>query len=530
MTQIFYNGIDCFSGIAPTPLVSQKNAFIKYGEQWGEVSKISLNGVITGNTGYFNDIISGQSGIISRFNQDYQSFQIVESGLTIVNKPYAIIRNISFPQSNYVRLLNYQIDLDCYESGFFSGVYGILEPKNEFVFTQNKDQSLNIEHNMSCRGFNTSSTNSNALQNARNYIASISGFTGQATPYFIQTCSGFSPVLIESKEAINRVQATYSVSEKYIFDPFFSSGVLRYSATYDSGIADGISTVNVAGSLKTSRNFPLNFVRNRYQTFDLFSAAVDMYSGATNGLIDLNPFYLSSGIGEDPFSNTINFQVSYNNDLTPNPFIDYKVDFARDVVTDTTTAQFQGVVRGRGDLKNRYNNVLAFASGVNTFNLTLLEYQNQGYQYFLNPNYISSSIVRNPFTAEVTLGASYNDKIIPPSGFVSLEYTLGFVPSIEKFSATPILDGTGGYYIVDLGYTNRSVLTLNGAGTVDPAFTLTSGKAILASYINSIANNYIISGARIVLENQSISQGNVGIGLGINFNAVWSYESPELLI
>lgn len=567
MTRILYNNFDVFSGIAPVPLVSQKNSFIKYGEQWGEVSRISLNGYLTGycsninyldggflsgtglniidggdfSTGissgidggafYANDgnLFTNQQYLVTNFSKDFQSLQIIESGKIIFNKPYCLVKSVNFPVSNYVRLIPFQIELDCYESGFFSGAYGILEPRNEWNFTQNKDQSLTIEHNLSCRGFNTSSNNSNALQNAINYIANLSGYNGQITPYFINICSGLSPCLISQKENINRVQGTYSVNETYIFDPFFNSGVLRYTATYDSGIADGISTVKIAGNLKSCRNYPIDFVRNRYRTFDSFSSAVDLYSGSTNGQLDLNPFYVSSGIAEDSFSKTLNFDITFNNDQTPNPYLDYNVTFNRDNLTDITNAQFQGTIRGRGDLKTRYQRVLNFYTEINPYVLTLTEYQNDGYQYFLNPNPLSQSVTRNSFIGEISLGATYTDKTIPPTGFDSIDYNLNFEPPIRKFSATPILDGTGSYYVVDLGYVNREVVRLQGQAVVSQAIPVSVGILSLSNYINTLGFQYV-SGNRIVLEDQQIIQGNRGIGHGLSFSAVWSSETKELVI
>lgn len=549
MTNIFYNNVNPFSGISPTPLVSQKNIFIKYGEQWGEVTKVTLYGniyskCVSGNfslvtdtsnqtfqtsDGAFGILLSGQQSLIKSFSQDFQSLQIVQDGQVIVDKPLAIIRNIVFPDSPYSYYVPFQIELDCYESGFFSGLFGVLEPKNEFSFTQNKDQSITIEHSMSCRGFNTDSNNSNALQNAVQYIQSISGFRNQILPYFINFGSGdygtgIAPSLIAQKENINRVQGSYSLEETYIVDPFFSSGVLRYATTYDSGISDGISTVKVNGSLKTSRNYPIDFIRSRYSAFDSFSAAVDAYSGATNGLLDLNPFYLSSGISEDSFGGVINFNLSFNNDQTPNPFLDYTVTFNRDNITDVTSAAFQGTIKGRGDLKSRYDKVLAFSSGVNVFNLTLGEYYNNGYQYILNPLYLSYSNTRNPYAGEITLAATYDDKTLPVSGFANLQYSYNFTPSIEQFSAIPILDGLGRYVVTDLGFTNRATFIMEGKAVIAPNLSQSTGILLLTNFVNGQISTLISGKSRIALESQNISFGNQGIGKDLTFSVSYSYE------
>lgn len=561
-TQILYNNIDPFYGIAGTPLVSYANQFIDYGERWGEVTHITLQGTITGYCGingvpidggsitganpsgidgggftsgslsgvdggtfYPSDgnLFSTQQWLISNFNKDFQSLQIVENNQIIFNKAYCIVKGVNFSDSNYVKKLPFTIELDCYESGFFSGTFGVLEPKNEFNIIQEKDQSIRIEHTLSCRGFNTSSINSNALQNARNYIAQFSGFNNQVTPYFIQLCSGIIPSLVSNTENINRIDGSYSVTETYIAEKDYASGVLRYSATYNSGIADGLSNVRIAGSLKTAKNLSPSLLRARYSGFSAFGAAAICYSGATNGLIDLNPYYLSSGVTEDQFARSLNFDISFNNDQTPNPYIDYKIDFNQDDLTDVTSAKFQGTIKGRGELSQRWLAVQNYATGVDIFSLTFGEYVADGYQYFLNPLAISQSINKNPFIGEITLAATYNDKILPPTGLTYLDYSLSITPSIEKFSSTAILNGSGNFYVSDLGYSNRSIISINGNAVVDPAIPTQSGVAVLTSYINYLGYLYA-TGNRVVLERQDISQGNRNIGNDVTFSATWSFQ------
>ncbi len=521
--KILYNGIDPFSGIAGTPLVQMNEQFIKYGEQWGVKNTITLNGTITGSCNYFSDLISGQNSLIQTFSRDFQSLQIVESGAVIFDKPYCVIRGINFADSQYLKLLPFSIQIDCYESGFFSGTYGVLEPKNEFNLIEEKDRSIRIEHTVSCRGFNTSSNDSNALQNARNYINQYSGYGSQVSPYFIKLCSGITPSLINVSETIDRVVGTYGITETYIAEKEYASGVLRYVTTYDSGIQDGISTVSLNGTLKTAKNYPPSILRARYSGFDIFSAAVLAYSGCTNGQTNLNPYYLESGITEDQSARSLNFSIRYNNDVTPNPYLDYKIDFQQDELTSITTARFDGTIKGRGELSQRWLAVQNFLSGVDPFAITYNEYVQDGYIYFLNPNATTQSITKNPFIAEINLSASYNDKLLPPSGLAYLDYTFDFTPAITKYSAISILDGTGKFYISNLGYANRAQLRINGQTVIDPSISTQNGINILKPYINYLGLTYA-TGNRLCLEEQIITEGNKSIGKNISFSALWTYE------
>jgi subtilisin-like proprotein convertase family protein len=71
----------------PTPMVSLERENIYYNQYWGNSDKITLNGVITGrnNCSPFNSLMSGQTGLLDIFNQNFGNFQILEVPTTTNN-------------------------------------------------------------------------------------------------------------------------------------------------------------------------------------------------------------------------------------------------------------------------------------------------------------------------------------------------------------------------------------------------------------------------------------------------------------
>ena len=65
------------SGTGPTPYVSLNQEVINYGDRWGIQNKITLNGVITGQT--FNDLYFAQTGLVDLFSSSYQLLEVNEA-------------------------------------------------------------------------------------------------------------------------------------------------------------------------------------------------------------------------------------------------------------------------------------------------------------------------------------------------------------------------------------------------------------------------------------------------------------------
>jgi hypothetical protein len=185
ITKISYNGFDFQN--QPTPFITKDESFIKYGENFGSVQTFNLNGEITGKD--FDALRSFQKEIITGFAKDFGVFKIQdarenfvvgsnillensskmlsedlddllleqEAGSTIfkdiLSKTGVKINSVNFPSNTYKKRLNYNISLTCYPSDYFNENYGVVDPQDQWSFSQSNDDILSATHTISAKGF-----------------------------------------------------------------------------------------------------------------------------------------------------------------------------------------------------------------------------------------------------------------------------------------------------------------------------------------------------------------------------------------
>lgn len=513
----------------PKPLVSKIDNQIRFGERWNTTSTVTLHGQVTGCS--YQSILSAQQELLNTFNKDFQNFSIIQDGQTLYSQNYNIIRDINFENSLYVGVLDYTVTLESQPQYLFSGMYGITDPENEWSFVETDNKLLEVTHKISAKGINTSSSYSNSFDNAKNYVLGLTGTNSFIPPFFSLYCTGATMCIDSFKENINRFDNSYSIEEKYVALDMFhgGAGYIRESFDYNCDLSKGIASLNVKGEVKSCKNADLNTLRQKYINYDVFSAAVNAYSGAC-GRIDLNPDYIISGVNEDPYSKTIGFNIQFDNDFTPKTHFDYssEVKIGED---DITIVSIDGTIRGRGDLLNKYSLVQNyFNTQLNLFALANESYMESdiSHTYPLRNQQLNYSVSKNPFLGEISVSTSYDNQDLLPPGFQFLNYTLDFKPAIRQLSSVPLAICSAGYYTTDLGYMNRMQLSINGQATVCTGSTASSIAAI-----NNIANNNLMmygSPTGLLVEKKSISQSNVGNGNSFRFNYGYSYDSASVTI
>lgn len=531
-TLIYYNNNQIVSG-QPTPLFGLTDMMIKYGERWCASSQVKLQGQLTGCT--YNSIITAKTNLEQLFTKDFQPFSIIQDGEILYQSNYNRITDINFDNSLYVGVLDYTISLESYPKELFSGFYGIISPINEWSFAEQDNKILEITHKISAKGIVTASNNSNAFDNAKNYVLGLTGANSFINPYFINYCSGINLCVDTFKETINRFENVYSIEEKYIVDLYNGgAGYIRYVAQYDCDINKGVATLSLNGEVKSCRNADLPTLRNKYTSFDAYSAAVQSYKEASNK-IDLNPNYLSSGVSEDIYNKKIGFNIQFDNDFTPKTYFDYTTEIKIDEV-DVTTVDIKGVIKSRGDLKVKWQNVQDYYN--NQLNLFYLS--NQAYVDFNNGNVIyplnqiqqSYSVTKNPFVAEISVGTSYNNKDILPIEFKDLDYTLSFRPSFYQIQSLPLVNfGSGSscnkdYYTVNLNYLNRATLEMRGKAVGTCTGTYNSTNTALKNLANYTILQYGTTD-KIFLDKNSVNTSNNFQGLDFDFDFQWSFNAKQ---
>lgn len=521
MTEIYYNNQLVASGQA-VPLVGRTEEMIRYGERWGIRSTVTLKGVVSGDS--FAQLVAAQSGIFDDFSQDFQTFQIIEDGNVIYTMPVAWCRGINFGESKYVGLIPYVVSLECYEQDYFSGVYGITEPSNQWEYDQQLDGRVKITHTVSARGFNTSTGPSNAFQNAVDFVLANTGWSGAIFPSFI---SGFftSPCLNTFAEHPNRMDGSYSVTENYVYDPIADSCViLRYQTDYDCNSKDK-ATTTVRGNVSAGLQTPMSALWGTLSNFNIVNAAYEV--GGTG----MNPQYVTSGLSVDKEGHKISFQVEFDN--TPanasGVWFDYTID---DSVEDdgVTRCTLNGTIKGRGDLKTRWNNVYNYYIGLTNLPTIMSGYFDafNNTPNILNPFTLSSGTTFNPFNAQINIYVTCDNRPTPTiTGFSEIDYTYHFIDAVEKVGAIPLLanecNSNQNYYLTDLGYQNRAEFQLEGRALPSCGLNMPYMTLLLQGQLNQIMQTELSNCSNIVLTRQDFSNSNSTDGQIIRFSCAWSF-------
>lgn len=521
---------DNFTFKEPIPLVSKNEEIINYGDRWGQITKISLQGQLTGACpNDFNQLISGQNNLISGFSRDFKPFTISENGRTIFTSDTCTVRSINFDQSKYVKMLNYTIELDCYERDLFTQSFGVLDPVNEYTFTENDDQSLNINHNISARGINTSTYS--AMDNARNYVYALTGYNPSIIPININS-SNYTPLLRSYTENINRLNGTYGIQESYIVDISNNAHInsqyfTRYTTTTNKSINSDFDSISLQGSIQGSKRTPFSEIRYYASGLNLFNICANDFGSSAQ----LNNIPISLSFDENQAANTINFNATYDTNIisdvthSSTSYFDPNTDISKDTITSITSVSISGpiVTRG-GNLKQKHESAKAIINNFGDLPTYLYTQANAAYSSIksimnipslitLNPNFRSFSITDNPEKGEISLSATFDDKDqIPSTSYIeSNSFEISYEPKIDLFRPRPTYNINGFYVVYELGEAKKLATANINSTTEFSKNTTTDNAKINASLaLNKIKNTYI-SGSYILLnENASFDQTKYG--------------------
>lgn len=532
MITVLYNNVDLFSGICPVPFIGRDVTILEFGDRWGERETFKMNGVITGGCSGFSGILARQETLISRLSSDYKGFEISQGGFSVFSRPVVEVGNLNFQDSNLAYSLPFSLEMHAYPSGYFSGAYGVLDPKNEFSYSESEGGIMSLVHTVSAKGFNTSASQNNALANAKAWVSSKTGLGSLVLPAFIDyNYQAFCPTTIS--EQISRISATYEVRESYTTDLMQAGfGILRYTVQSSENSEDGKITITVQGDIAGCSNGTMEQVRQRFASFDAYSAAKTFYF-IVSGNTDLNSQFVSRGVSEDPQKLRLSFSFVFDNSLELLTKFEYTTKFNYDITEDLISAEIEGTVSSRSELGGRWEIVKAYANSLDLFSILNASYalyaSSVGVSYPLNPYKRSESRSENEFTCEIKLSQTYTNAPIPPNGFLEQDVSIEISPSLRQYSFNPCLDGSGNYVVTDLGYSTRQRASFSIASV---AATGSSTEAALASMKGQMVElfNIFLGGVRPNLESQSQTVSDEAFGLAPSLSCSYTSEGPIFTI
>jgi len=396
-----------------------------------------------------------------------------------------VIRSINFDNSNYGGIVDYSIELDSIR---VSG--NVLDPVNEFQFSENENKTVTLSHSISAKGINTnlSSAKSNALNNAISFVRLNTGLANVPSTKFIS--GNINKFYLQNfSESIDRLNGSYSIQETYINNYLDNSlsGNLTYTIDVNSGSESNFLQINVRGQYKGPRNGNISDLRGSLNVTGLITGT---YSGY------FNPIPIEYNITENTGENSINFDYSFDNINLPNPYYRYESNISKDEIQQIYNVQVRGEIVARGNRNYRY-----FLSTGNIINLTgqfisvasgiLTGFKDfNGDTYQSNLRLLNITIDENPNEGTVSANASYDDKFMPSGNATDGSYNIS-VEAARWYMNNQATCNIKGFHIInDFDITTLPKISIN-TSLKYKNLTGINNENILRSEIKNITNNII---------------------------------------
>lgn len=524
IVKIFYNGQDVFSGIAPTPFASFSEEFTDFGTKWNQVTSLNLNGQLTGNIGLFGytSLTQASNTLLSRFENNYKTLEIKENNTGIFSGQVAVVNSINIEDSSWQGILPFTIDISIYDSGLFSDFYGIVDPTEDFNFSDQGGDIVSFNHSLSAKGIVTN--DKNAIENAKHWVTSRTGDYNKITPILVRQNTGTSYILESSSETIDRFNGSYSWGASYIKSVNNESpenALLNYSINLDSGVGNNFISASIAGTLE--KNNTTGILRAEYNNLDLYKLCNQSAKSVFN--TDLSSRVLTESVQESLNVNNLSFSAEFNNDFEPNVINDYTVDISQDVLKCITSVSLESNISAKyGDISGRWVQVQDFyENNFSPYALTNTEYLKEVPGGLLNKNPVSESIEFNPFNAQISYSAQFEDRSRSYNqDILSLTSSVSLKPSVVIHSPKTSLFTARQHNVQNLKVSNRSNLSISVTATAKIDKNISLAEAAANNEINKIRSKYIGTKSKQLMEERTISRNNDIKNVSIN--ETWTYE------
>ncbi len=434
---IFYNNQDFFSdNDLPTPHVSRSTSNIIFGESVGLKELVNLSGQIyldepPSDCDYLTELNQKREDLINFFSEDFKELKIIEDSTIIFRKDFSKILNINFPESSYSKILQYSIDLECYDESIHNEFFGVQDIENKTSIAKGEDEVYSISRTISAKGINLQtesdsitgnnvSSSSSSLQNAIDFVNNLSGEENVLLP---ENNESIQLHLISKNENIDRIRNTYSISEEYIADKNDTNenhGILRYT-TDKSEPFGSVQEISISGTLKFGKNYDFELAKNRFKEIDFFEEITDKLN-----VSDFVEQPRTITISEREEERLINFSLTYDNDTTyDNCGVSTIMNFQINQIGEKVDLNVSGEIKARGVKSKRWDLVKEKFYNQTYDSTKYSSWINEAAQDHLDEHYIDLDLYKFPEAKSVK-----EDK---KNGIISFEYQFTNREKIEDF-------------------------------------------------------------------------------------------------
>tara|TARA_Y100001937_G_scaffold127658_1_gene200592 strand:- start:412 stop:2037 length:1626 start_codon:yes stop_codon:yes gene_type:complete len=480
----------------PTPFVGQsiEPVYIA-GEIDYSINVVSVVGNLTGAN--LSGLHLQKMQMISGLLSDFKTLSVTNDQLTNKDFEFSKPESIEFSNSDLTTILPYSVNFKSYSKGAFAEFFGIENPTDEWVFTEQDGRVTEVSHNVSAKGVRINATD--PLINARNFVNSKTS-AGCRDLSLFQTGADNQAFLISRVEDINKSSDTFSVNEVYRYNTtedltitgLAKSGVFNSSTEIAFDKEQGLNVkvnASLQGSFTANKEDPskvLNtgaFTTSQAQQIAVNAVASSLsdYETGYYTFIDRGPSSVSYNIntGENKIDFSFEFLNSDNVDQTGNVLHKRSATVTASKDVSTVSIGIEGqfvynspfqIVTGDPATGERFKKVDEAYSGVlnnsGFLNLAVEALQDftgdaTGYHIsgdFVNPEPLSRTISKNPQEAVISYAFEFDNRIDLSSGSLSglqvavvdkkpLELS-GIVPSLGGFAVQKLINRRAGEYAV----------------------------------------------------------------------------------
>jgi hypothetical protein len=530
MVEIYYNGKNAFSGIAPTPFVGVSSEFIDVGENWNQVTKLTLEGTLTGkflgqsSSYYLNESLKN---LALNFSEHFKNLEIRENNIPIYSASNVIIDNINVDENRFYGVSPFTVELTVYDSGVYSEFYGIKDPSDQIEFQEEGANIVKYTRTISAKGFREGSNS--AISNAKAWVNDRKLTAPNVEPILVK--NNKDQFLLESEnEVVDRFNGAYTLTLTYSKDVHPESidgAIFSYSIDISFDESSGVTSVSIQGEL--SRN-NITILRQKYNQLDLFRICSDACFRATGKF--LRNRVISKNISENGDTNVLTFSAEFNDDESSEDVIqDITVSInyeARDCNAEVTVSN--NISCKIGSKQERWQKVLSAFNGFNPY-FYASQVHSEEVGGILNPNETSETIRHNEFEGTIDYTINYNDKrsAITSSRFVSsMSSSVSYKPSVNLFVANTAVFVPREHNIQNVKAAPRSsidfavAIDLKDAGD-STAIAKAEAESVANVELNRLRNNYLIN---LPTAQKEDFLRTWDLNSRLSINETWSFEGP----
>ena len=448
-------------------------------------------------------------------------------------------------------------------TGFFSGNYGILDPKDEINISPGSDGIGTITHSVSAKGF-VINTIDDAIDNVKAYVDSRTGVSrilSLPLTSGIDSSGLFAPVLVSISENLDRLNLTYSIEENYKFKTitgdsesaerysFNNYNLVSYSTSLTSGAGDDFVTASIQGEIKAGitgadGDALISSLINELSGLNPYAVISGKYGSPNNFKFCTDPIQVS--INEDRKARKISFNISYDNlefynsanDQTvfDGCYLDATISYNIDDLSFVDSLEIKGEVKCRGSVSNKYDKSLnyvteLFTAGASNNAPRLYTLVNSYYsayyannpKFTLNSEPVSVQVDANPLLGTVSLSVSYDNK----DRFLGLsvsDYSIEYTPTNTVFTYGFSCNNSLRHIAVDMNVLKREKAAINlsvSKPSTSESALLINKDTLMASFKDNFIKPLLALGNRDVLDTMQEESSAVSIA-NSNFSSTTS--------